>query len=126
MAARTGLRFDSGHCRLMWEGGCEAGQCIAPPSMMLPLPLHVSAIELIQPLQRDAAVLLHRETFGNFPPRLALLALLADKSPRMARRDCDRRVRRPFGPAPCSISSPIPCNQFRSAMADCVNGQWAS
>ncbi len=46
--------------------------------MMPRLALHVSAIELMQTLERDAAAFFNREPFGDFPPRFALLALCAD------------------------------------------------
>jgi hypothetical protein len=43
------------------------------------LPFHVPAVELVQTLERDRAILLSLEPCGNFPPRFALLALCADK-----------------------------------------------
>jgi hypothetical protein len=46
---------------------------------MSALALHVSAIELMQTLERDAAAFVNREPFGDFPPRFALLALCADE-----------------------------------------------
>jgi hypothetical protein len=46
--------------------------------MMTALPLYISAVELMQTLERDAAAFFNREPFGDFPPRFALLALCAD------------------------------------------------
>jgi hypothetical protein len=41
-------------------------------------PFRVSAVELMQTLERDMAVFLNRKPLGDFPPRFALLALCAD------------------------------------------------
>jgi hypothetical protein len=46
--------------------------------MMSALPLYISAVELMQTVERDAAAFFNREPFGDFPPRSALLALCAD------------------------------------------------
>ncbi len=43
------------------------------------LTFQVASVELVQSLRRDDAILLVAEPGGDFLPRLALLALLADK-----------------------------------------------
>jgi hypothetical protein len=91
--------------------------------MMPPLALHVSTIELMQTLERDAAAFFNREPFGDFPPRFALLALRAN----------DRHER--FDAAVKGTSAALSgrhcvsfrlrfhCHNFKSAMADRVNRQ---
>ena len=62
----------------MWEGGWDEQRPAFVLPMMPALPLYISAVELMQTLERDAAALFNREPFGDFPPRFALLALFAD------------------------------------------------
>jgi hypothetical protein len=46
--------------------------------MMSALPLYISAVELMQTLDCNAAAFFNCEPFGDFPPRFALLALCAN------------------------------------------------
>src|SRR5665213_2628992 len=62
----------------MWEGGWHGQRLAFVLPMMPALPLHIPAVEVMQTLERDAAVFFNREPFGDFPPRFALLALCAD------------------------------------------------
>ena len=110
----------------MWEGGWH-GQRLAFVLPMMPvLLLYISAIELMQTLERDAAAFFNREPCGDFPPRFALLALRADDrhewfdaavkgaSAASACRHCVRfRLR-------------FHCYNLKAAMGDSVSGQQAS
>ena len=62
----------------MREGGWHRQRLALVLPMMPPLPLYISAVELMQTLERDAAAFCNREPFGDFLPRFALLALCAD------------------------------------------------
>jgi hypothetical protein len=91
--------------------------------MMPPLPIQISAVELMQTLKRDGAAFFNREAFGDFPPRFALLALCAD----------DRHEW--LNPAAKGASAALSdrhylhfrlrfhCHNFKSGMADRVNRQ---
>ena len=107
----------------MWEDGWRGQRLAFVLPMMPALPLYISAVELMQTLERDAAAFFNREPFGDFPPRFALLALCADDrhewldaavkgaSAALSGRTCIRfRLR-------------FHCYNFKSAMADCVNRQ---
>src|SRR5271170_1328150 len=110
----------------MWEGGWHGQRPAFILPMMPPLPLYISAVELMQTLERNAAAFFNREPFGDFPPRFALLALCADDryewldaavkgaSAALSGRHCVRfRLR-------------FHCHNFKSAMTECVSGQQAS
>ncbi|HZM02652.1 MAG TPA: hypothetical protein VFC44_06480 [Candidatus Saccharimonadales bacterium] len=90
------------------------------------LPLYISAVELMQTLECNAAAFFNREPFGDFPPRFALLALCANyrhewldaavkgASAAISGRHCVRfRLR-------------FHCHNFKPSILDCVNGQQAS
>ncbi len=91
--------------------------------MMSALALYISAIELMQTLERDAAAFFNREPFGDFPPRFALLALCAD--------DRHEWLNAAVKGASAALSSRhyvhfrlrFHCHNFKSAMADRVNRQ---
>jgi hypothetical protein len=94
---------------------------------MIPtLPLYISAVELMQTLERDAAAFFNREPFGDFPPRFALLALCAD--------DRHEWLNAAVKGASAALSSRhyvhfrlrFHCHNFKPAILDCVNGQQAS
>jgi hypothetical protein len=106
----------------MWEGGWHGQRLAFVLPMMSALALHVSAIELMQTLERDAAAFFNCEPFGDFPPRFALLALCAD--------DRHERLDAAVKGASAALSGRhcvhfrlrFHCDKFKSAMADRVSG----
>jgi hypothetical protein len=103
----------------MWHGQRVA--FVLP--MMPPLALHVSAIELMQTLERDAAAFFNREPFGDFPPRFALLALCADDRHEWLDAAVKGGSAALSGRRCVSFRLRFHCHNFKSAMADRVNRQ---
>jgi len=110
----------------MWEGGCDGQRPAFDLPMMPDLPIQISAVELMQTLERDAAAFFNREAFGDFPPRFALLALRADDRHEWL----DTAVKGTSAAFACRrcvcFRLRFHCHNSKPAMADCVSGQQAS
>ena len=86
-------------------------------------PFRVSAVELMQTLERDMAVFLNREPLGDFPPRFALLALCADDRHEWLDAAVKGASAALSGRTYIRFRLRFHCHNFKSAMADRVNRQ---
>jgi hypothetical protein len=91
--------------------------------MMSALPLYISAVELMQTLECNAAAFFNREPFGDFPPRFALLALCADDGHEWLNAAVKGASAALSGRTYIRFRLRFHCHNFKSAMADCVNRQ---
>ncbi len=110
----------------MWEGGWHGQRPAFVLPMMSALPLYISAVELMQTLERDGAAFFNREPFGDFPPRFALLALGVDDRHEWF----DAAVKGASAASACRYCVCFRLRfhrlNYKSTMADCVSGQRAS
>jgi hypothetical protein len=90
---------------------------------MPPLPIQISAVELMQTLERNAAAFFNREPFGDFLPRLALLALCADDRHERLDAAVKGTAAALSGRHCVCFRLRFHCHNFKSAMADRVNRQ---
>src|SRR5580698_3380363 len=107
----------------MWEGGWHGQRLVFVLPMMPLLALHVSAIELMQTLERDAAAFLNRQPFGDFPPRFALLALCADDRHEWLKAAVKGASAALSGQHYVHFRFRFHCDNSKSAIADRVNQQ---
>jgi hypothetical protein len=94
--------------------------------MMPALPLQISAVELMQTLERDAAAFFNREPFGDLSPRFALSALCVDDRHEWLDTAVKGASAALFGHHCVHFRLRFHCDNFKPAMAESVNGQQAS
>jgi hypothetical protein len=94
--------------------------------MMPPLPLYISAVELMQTLERDEAACFNRKPFGDLPPRFALMALRADDRHEWLDAAVKGAAAALSGCHCIRFRLRFHCDNLKPAMGDSVNGQQAS